>query len=497
MFVKFRTLFKEVSFTRFFDVPHKKFFWGAVSFLFGIFIASAGIGTAVFPFFTSAFFILIVLSFIFPRRGFFFVPLFAFFVFFGALYYGFFDVRSARVVIPFEKESLVGGIVSDDPTIRDGFQEVRVVLSSPHKGAVLLKKRLFPEFHYGDEIRMNGVIHAIQNDGYGTFLKKEGIRGTISFPETVIISRNNGSPVKAVLIKIKEFGFHGIESILSYDAGAFLKGILFGDTSSFSEDFKEAMKTSGTTHVVALSGYNITILAGALLAVFLLFLSPRVSFVLATSSIFGFVIMTGASPSAVRAGIMGALLLFGKQFGGGKDLKNIILFAALCMICINPYVLLFDVGFQLSFLAFLGLVYITPVFAALFPGKRTGILSLRENLFSTLSAQLMVLPILLSQFGAVSIISVPANLVILELIPFTMTFGFFTMFLGMVSPVVTFLPGALLEYLLRYEMATIHFFGNIGGVASFEFSYTAIIAYYICMGLVLFLLRRIFPKHHA
>ena len=487
----------DITITRFFNAPHKKFFWGASSFLFGIFIASAEIGAVIFPFFISAFFIFIVLSFVFPRMGLFFIPLCISFMFFGALYYGFFDIRSARVVIPFEKESQVVGIVSDDPVLRNGFQEVRVVLSSPHKGTVLLKKRLFPEFRYGDKIRMHGVIHTVQDDGYGTFLKKEGIRGTISFPETAILSRNNGSPVKAALIKIKEFGFRGIESTLSYDTGSFLKGILFGDTSSFSEDFKEAMKTSGTTHIVALSGYNITILAGALLAVFLLFLSPRVSFIIATSSIFGFVIMTGASPSAVRAGIMGALLLFGKWFGGGRDLKNIILFTALCMVLINPYVLLFDVGFQLSFLAFLGLVYITPVFAAFFPGKHPSILSLRENLFATLSAQLMVLPILLSQFGAVSIISIPANLAILEFIPFTMTFGFFTMFLGIISPIAAFLPGALLEYLLRYEMETVHFFGSVGGTASFEFSYAAIIAYYICMGAILFLLPRIFPKHHA
>jgi len=490
MFKKLGTLSKNISFARFFDAPHKKFFWGAASFLFGIFIASVGFSRPTFPFLLAAFLIFLTISLISRGRGFSFLAFSAFLIFSGAFYYGVFDLRSASVIIPFNEKTLVVGIVSDEPITRNDFQEARVTLSHPYKGGILLKKSPFPELQYGDEIEIEGIIRVVEDDGYGRFLKKEGIRGTISFPNISIRSNNNGSAIRRTLIEIKGYGFRGIESTLSYESAAFLKGILFGDTSEFSHNFKEAMKMSGTTHIVALSGYNITILANALLLVLLLFFSPRVSAILATLGIGAFVIMTGASPSVVRAGIMGIILIFGKRFGGEKDMKNAILFAALIMILVNPYILISDIGFQLSFFAFLGIVYIAPLGMAYFPGKEKRFSSWRDNLFSTISAQIMVLPILLSQFGVVSIISVPANLIILEFIPCTMGFGFFTMCIGMISSIGVFLPGVLLEYLLYYEMAVIEFFGLVGGLASFKFSATMSVLYYAVLFLFVRYVRR-------
>lgn len=470
MFKKLGTLSKNISFARFFDAPHKKFFWGAVSFLFGIFIASAGFSRPIFPFLFAVFFILLIVSLAFRGRGFYFLAFSAFLIFSGALYYGIFDVRSADIIIPFDEKIEMTGIVSNEPVMRNENQEAYVALSFPHKGNIVLKKSPFPELHYGDEIKITGTVRAIKDGGYGNFLKKEGIRGSAAFPEILVISEGNGSFVKKILIEIKGYGLRGIESVLSYDSAAFLKGILFGNTEEFSESFKEAMKLSGTTHIVALSGYNITILANAISAVFLLFFAPHTAMILAASGIFGFVVMTGASPSVVRAGILGIILLFGKRFGNDRDMKNIILCTALCMVLINPYVLLYDVGFQLSFLAFLGIVYITPLGNALFLGRRKRISSWRENFVSTLSAQIMVLPVLLSQFGSVSIVSVPANLIILEFIPFTMAVGFFVMLCGIISSVIAFIPATTLEYLLYCEMAVIRFFGLVGGAVVFKVS---------------------------
>ena len=174
--------------------------------------------------------------------------------------------------------------------------------------------------------------------------------------------------------------------------------------------------------------------------------------------------MTGAAASTVRAGIMGVLLLVAEREGRMYRMTNALVFAAAAMIAYNPYLLRFDAGFQLSFLATVGILYLAPRLeyrmggadGSGFTRKPAGgriISRIRKTLAETLSAQIMVLPLIISLFGRVSLISPVANILILAAVPYAMAVGFAAGMLGFVWPLASIVVGwgawALLEYQLR------------------------------------------------
>ncbi len=485
MFVKMKILSERISFKRCFNAPHKKFFWGALFFLSGIYTASVGFGSVLFPFLVAGLLLFILLSFFFRRKGFLFASFLPVFVLLGAMYYGVYDVRSSRSSVSFGEHVSFSGIVCSDPVEKESSREIRVCLSYPAEGIVLVKTKRFPDIRYGDELFMTGAIERVPENGYGEFLKKENIDAFSDYPDIEIVSSGNGSLAKRILFGAKHAMRSAAERTLSYESASFLGGILFGDTGTFSPGFKDAMRSSGTTHIVALSGYNITVLATAIMSVFSFLFSKRWSTYAASAAIAGFVVMTGASPSVVRAGIMGILLIFGRRFGEGGDVKNVLLFSALAMALHNPRILAFDIGFQLSFLAFFGIAYIQPKIEEAFSMKEKGLLMWKESFVSTVSAQIMVFPLLLSRFGEVSLISVPANVFILGFMPFTMGIGFFTLFLSLISPVFSMFPGGLLELLLQFEMGIIRFFASFGEMISFSADFLFSAGYYVFIFLLI------------
>ncbi|MDP3724927.1 MAG: ComEC/Rec2 family competence protein, partial [Nanoarchaeota archaeon] len=163
--------------------------------------------------------------------------------------------------------------------------------------------------------------------------------------------------------------------------------------------------------------------------------------------VIAFVLMTGAEASVVRAAIMGCVAAIAPFVGRIYAPRNSIILAALVMALWNPNILLRDLGFQLSFLALLGIIYLAPALTRFFRVKEKGFLNWKENLITTLSAQLMVTPLLIAVFGSVSATSLLSNLLILELIPFTMFLGFilgivnlFSQTLGLLIAWITLVP---------------------------------------------------------
>ncbi|MDI6733914.1 MAG: ComEC/Rec2 family competence protein [Patescibacteria group bacterium] len=269
-----------------------------------------------------------------------------------------------------------------------------------------MKASLYPRFEYGDNLKINGLIQKPSTAEYAGYLEKEKISGVVSFSEINILSRHNGSVLKEKLFKIKNTISESFQKFLNVKEAAFLNGLTLGGTSGLSDDFKRAMSLSGTTHLVALSGYNITILVWITMGIFIYFLPRRLSFILTFIAIFAFVAMTGAESSVVRAGIMGMLILLAREVGRIYDFRNAIILAALVMVLINPKVLVFDIGFELSFLALLGIVYLRPTLIKIFKIKEDiSFLSWRDNLLTTASAQLAVAPILIANFGNFSLTS--------------------------------------------------------------------------------------------
>lgn len=319
------------------------------------------------------------------------------------------------------------GKVVSDPYIKNTTQRFLLEFKSGIK--LLTYASPYPQFEYGDVLEIVGKTETVPKDGYGKYLEKMGARGSLFFPE-IKDTGSRESGIRGKLYDLRHLAEENINRVLPIKESALLNGLVFGDTEEFSEEFKESMQRSGTTHLTALSGYNIAVVATITLSFFLLFLRRRLAVLGAVLAITAFVLMTGAEPSVVRAALMGGLVLLARESGRLYDLQNAIALTASVMVFFNPTLLVYDLGFQLSFLALLGIVYLAPALAKFFRWTTPKPNSFKDLFLSSVSAQLAVAPLLLYQFGFVSWFGVSVNLLVLPLVPFVMGIGFLASALG-------------------------------------------------------------------
>jgi competence protein ComEC len=357
------------------------------------------------------------------------------------------------------------GIIYDEPEFKESSVWLRAELKDSYQGRVLIKTKPYAkDFQYGDEIYFEGKLEEPENFldfDFKAYLAKEGIYSIVNYPKLEIVKNSQGSVIKSFLLKIKNSFEEKINSILPEPESSFLGGLLLGERQSLNADLKEKMQKSGTSHLIALSGYNITIICSAILSLLLFFgLKRGVAFWLSVLFVILFVLMTGASASVVRAGIMGILFLLSQKIGRLYHPRNALFLAGLGMILINPKILRFDFAFQLSFAATLGLIYFHPFFERILKSDKSSFLNWRSVLATTLSAQLAVLPLIILRFGYFPVVSPLSNIFILSLIPITMLLGFLAGILGFVFSGLATIFGFLSYLLLKVEILIISFFGS-------------------------------------
>lgn len=375
-------------------------------------------------------------------------------MFLGAGYYFIFDHSQADLKIIFDqKVEFTGTITAAEQRINSQvlrLDNIQIVTSR------------YPEFEYGDRIKAVGVVKKPAGD-FANYYKKESVAGIISFPKIKVLSRAKVPSVKGALFKIKAFFETSYKRVLPFEQAAFLSGLTLGSTAEFNDEFKEKMRLTGTTHLVALSGYNISVLTrsvGFVLAGW--WLTKKLRLPISILFVLGFVVMTGAEPSVVRAAIMAMILLLADQISRIAYIPNVIAATALAMVLINPKILAFDVGFQLSFMALLGLIYVEPWLRKKLKAKEEpGILNWRSHFWTTTSAQLAVLPIIIYHFGFVSPVSILTNVLLLEFIPVTMGLGFFVGFAAIVSHWLSWIIAFPTQAFLGYELTIIDVFSKI------------------------------------
>lgn len=338
----------------------------------------------------------------------------------------------------------------------------------------------FPEYRIGDTLSFFGTIQKPEKLGdfdYPSYLKKDGIEAVVAFPKIEKTGKREGGAVRLVLADLKRSFEENIVRALPEPHAAFLNGLVLGERESLPPDLVESFRMTGVTHLVALSGYNITIVATFFMSL-LLFFTVRfyTAFWIAACGIIAFVILTGASPSVVRAGIMGILILIAEREGRIYQIRNALLFAAVLMVFVNPFVLRFDAAFELSFLATIGLIVFSPRIEEYLVGlyERVKLLFtpktlkkeekrniLVHTLAETLGAQLAVLPLIIFLFGQVSLISPITNVLVVLAVPYTMTAGFLVGVVGFMSDAAARIPAFFAWTLLEYMIQTIEFFARI------------------------------------
>lgn len=403
------------------------------------------------------------------------------FIIIGAFYYFWcnsYQIKNLNII--FDEKINFQGLVVKNPE-QGNQQKLVVTFQPPYSGKVLIKLRSYPSFDYGDLINFEGIIKRPDSQSYAAYLAKDSIFGIVDYPKTELIAKNQGSVIKSQLFKLKEKLISNFQKTLSAEKSAFLAGITLGERTEFSQEFKEAMAKSGTTHLVALSGYNITIIVLVIAAFFSRFLSRKITFVLTILAIFGFVLMTGAEASVVRAAIMGFIALLASQVSRLYSIRNAIVLAAFFMVLVNPRVLYFDVGFQLSFAALLGIVYLGPAIQKFFRIKEEGgFLGWRKNFLTTTSAQLAVAPLLIINFNQFSLTALIANILILEVIPPTMFLGFLLGAMGFFSTALAIILSWFINLFLVYELTLINVFAKIS-LPITKIGISGIIIYYLIM----------------
>ncbi len=377
------------------------------------------------------------------------------------------------------------GIIASEPKIKDKYQEIIFTptfapiaigaMAGKENFKILIQESRYREYFYGDELRLTCELELPKNMedsdfNYQAYLAKDDIFYLCKKPQIENLlaggGKNSGNKFYSAVIKIKNKLSGNIFALISSPEAGLLEGLIIGGDDKLSKEVQGNFSRSGMTHIVAVSGYNITIVAQylMLLGIFL-GLWRRQAFWFAVLGIWIFILMTGFPSSAIRAGVMGTLLLYAMKNGRLANAGNAILFSAAVMLLWNPLLLRYDVGFQLSFLATIGIVYCYPLlenYSREKLQKLPAIISfLAEILFLSLSAQIFVLPIILFNFQKLSIVSPLANILILPILPITMLLGFSAVASSFVfHPLAVFF--SWLAYIpLHYEVLTINYLANL------------------------------------
>ncbi len=387
----------------------------------------------------------------------------------------------------------ITGIVSSETYDTDFSEKILIEGKFPNgeNAQILASVPLGGNVSYGDSVDISGVIAKPTNfqTDYGkdfdyiSYLGKDDIFYTLPKASVRIISHHNGSVIKEKLYKFKQSFLNNVSRVLPGDTGQFMGGLILGARKTISKDLTNDFVRTGTIHMVAISGYNVTIVSNAIMKVLNLILPVTFSIGFGIFTIILFALMTGAGATVIRASIMAILSLFARATNRNYNIDRALLATLFLMLLQNPKILVFDVSFELSFLATIGIVYLAPKVKPWFYFIAEK-MEMRDVISSTVATNIFVLPFLLYKMGVLSIVAIPANMLVLPLVPLTMGFGFVVGFLGYISQMFSILVAYIAYALLKYELFIIHLFSNLPfsavAIKSFPFIIMVIIySYYI------------------
>lgn len=357
----------------------------------------------------------------------------------------------------------------NEPNISGRQQRLSANLASGKK--VFINIPLFPEFHYGNSVRISGILQSRMLNNKNAIL-------IIQSPKIEAI-KNVQSPLLALTSFVRQHVIYLFQNTLPPTSSSLLLGIVFGIKENMPKNFAVNLRSLGIFHVVAASGMNVTMVGGFLIFVFGLFLRRQIAILLSIFGIILYAVLAGLEASILRASIMGSLV-FVAQMIGRQNLASYSLFlTGFAMLFVSPN-LINDIGFQLSFMATVGLLYLKPYFDKSILGKAFG---------TTIAAQVATLPILLANFGTYSLLSILVNALVLWTIPILMIIGSLGAMIGLIlQPFGQFILYFSLPFLLYFEKIVDVFALFPGLITIATFPWQLIAGYYSL--LLAFLLKR-------
>lgn len=394
------------------------------------------------------------------------------------------------------KEVVLEGAIVREPEFRESTIHLYVKPNSEESDEYVLvttDRFLFTEeeISYGDTVHAEGTLkkpEVFATDGGRTFdylgyLRTKNVHYMLPYAD-VIVEKGEAVSFISKLYDGKLSFMNAIESVIPEPASGLGEGVLLGVKRGLGENLERTFRETGIIHIVVLSGYNVMIVVEVMTYVLAFFFFPRTRMFLGIGLVGVFAILVGFSSTVVRASLMAILLIIARATGNVYAVLRALMLALALMLIWNPYLLVHDIGFQLSFLATLGLIlfslhiekYLTYV-----PEKY----GVRMFLTATISTQLAVLPILLYHTGLFSVVGVVVNVLVLPMVPIAMLLTFLTGATALLSGVLGAVCGFFGYLSLMYIIRIAEFFDALP-FTSFSvdtFPFWIVIASYVLMGL--------------
>jgi competence protein ComEC len=409
----------------------------------------------------------------------------------------------------------VTGMVNSDPDIRDNNTRLMVESSgieadgkqSEIEGSVLVFVSNYPAYSYGDVLEITGKLETppvFEDFDYADYLSHENIYSTMLYPEVEVIDREKGlAPLEWIYSLRSELSL-ALARVLPEPQASLAQGMLLGIRSNIPADLQEAFSATGTTHILAISGLNIGIVAGITLSIGLWMFGRRHYFYiwLALGVIWMYAALTGLEAPVVRSAIMASIFLTAELLGRQRNAITALTFAAAIMTAFDPQVI-YTASFQMSFMAMFGLVIILPPlqtagrrFLERMPDKFEGLSSITGFIYNSLAVTLAalagVLPLIAYYFGIISIVSPLATLLALPVLTGIIVLGALTGIVGLFFLPLAQVFGWVLWLMLSYMMLVVKGFAglSISYIDIDGFNAIALWIYYIALAVIIWSIYR-------
>ncbi len=393
----------------------------------------------------------------------------------------------------YEKVKMVG-VVDAEPTIQGASQNFTLHVEKVMKPntvatgmageikidtRILVSAKLYPRYVYGDKLALTGKLTPPRNFGndsaasagsnvsaasgrvfdYVHYLSKDGILYLLKSPTIEVLATGQGNVLMMKLLELKRAFLKNIYSVLGEPHAALAAGLVIGEKAGLGKELINDFRRSGLIHIVVLSGYSITIVATAIRAL-LSFLPRAIGLILGGLGMVLFSMMVGGGATVVRSCSMALLGIFAQLIYRDYSAMRALFITGYFMVVENPYIVLYDPSFQISFLATLGLMLFSKPLEKPFHFVPET-LGFRGFVTSTFATQIAVFPLLIYMMGNTSLVGVFANLLVLPIIPLTMLAVFLTGVGSFVSVYISVVASAFSYAFLGYTISLVQFFSHI------------------------------------
>jgi competence protein ComEC len=445
------------------------FFAVLASFLAGIIAADLKFSTEMIVSAAASFSIIFLVARFEVKIFVFLIPLiFLFLGFFYGHIYASWLARSTNLV--FNAEVSFQAIATEEPALSSRSMLFRADAQKPFQGEITILAPPGSTIHYGDLLFVRGKILVPEGPDDGD--------GFVYLPNIRVVSSGHGFWIREKLIAARLGMEKVFQFFLSSDDAGFLQALTFADKSGIWDSLKVALASSGTSYLLAMYGWKIGGMAFFIEDLFLGWFDRRIVFCVSLLSIVCFFLMTTEALSAVRAVLMVSCAIFARFMGWRSDAKNILISSVFLISLFDPEAIITDIGFILSFMSVVGVLYLSPALRKSLHLHGRGFLGWKDSVLMALGAQLAIMPIVGIFFGAVPLVGfLPGTFIFLSL-PITMLCGWLLGIGGPVFYVFGLALGEVLHIFLGIDIWVVYFFGALPVRAQLPFGYWPVVFLY-------------------